>query len=305
MMLCVTSTGPDLDSQVDPRFGRCRYFIFVDTKTQEYEVFDNNAADATGGAGRQAARSVAEKGASAVLTGKLGPNAVKALMATGLKMLTGVRGISVKQAVENYRNGLYSETNSASVDSHYGMASAPNPPAGQGMSQVSAEGAGRGAGRVIGMGRGIGQGMRPGRRMGRGAGRGICRSTGMNADVGMAAGAAHVTGPAREEGFQAMPGTSNSGNEIESLKEQARLMREQLADIQKRINELSMEDTATRDYQVAVEEAACTGCGICADVCPTGAIAVNDVAEINPELCTGCGICIDNCPAGALHIIRR
>lgn len=45
---------------------------------------------------------------------------------------------------------------------------------------------------------------------------------------------------------------------------------------------------------------ACSGCGTCVDVCPRGAIALDDVAVIDAELCDGCARCVDACPQGAL-----
>jgi ferredoxin len=45
---------------------------------------------------------------------------------------------------------------------------------------------------------------------------------------------------------------------------------------------------------------ACSGCGTCVDVCPRGAIGLNDVAVIDDELCDGCARCVDACPQGAL-----
>ena len=41
MKIAVTSKGKDLDSQIDPRFGRAAYIIIVDTLSLEFEVLDN------------------------------------------------------------------------------------------------------------------------------------------------------------------------------------------------------------------------------------------------------------------------
>ena len=47
--ICVTSTGPSLDAPVDPRFGRCQYFVIVDSETMEYEAMQNPSMGASGG----------------------------------------------------------------------------------------------------------------------------------------------------------------------------------------------------------------------------------------------------------------
>jgi len=92
MKIAVSSTGTNLNAQVDPRFGRCRYFIVVDPDTMEFEAVENSGAMSGGGAGIATGQLVAGKGASAVLTGNCGPNAFNVLEAAGIKVMTGVSG---------------------------------------------------------------------------------------------------------------------------------------------------------------------------------------------------------------------
>ncbi len=79
MKIAISSTGPDLDSQVDPRFGRCEYFLIVELDDMSFEALDNTSAASEGGAGIQSAKLVVDKGARAVVTGSVGPNAAKIL----------------------------------------------------------------------------------------------------------------------------------------------------------------------------------------------------------------------------------
>ena len=120
MKIGVTSTGKDLDSQVDPRFGRCKYFLIVDTDKMNFEAISNESIMTSGGAGIQAAQMIAKTGVRVVLTGNVGPNAFQTLSAAGVKVVTGVDG-TVKEAVEKYKKGELKETDSASVNSHFGM----------------------------------------------------------------------------------------------------------------------------------------------------------------------------------------
>ena len=41
MKIAVSATGKDLNCQIDPRFGRCQYFVFIDPETMEFEAFEN------------------------------------------------------------------------------------------------------------------------------------------------------------------------------------------------------------------------------------------------------------------------
>ena len=120
MKICVSSTGKDLDANVDPRFGRCSYFIIIDPKTMNYEFISNKSSIASGGAGIQAAQTVAKTGASTVITGNIGPNAFEILQAVGIKVITGANGV-IKNIIEKFNNDDFKETNSPSVESHFGI----------------------------------------------------------------------------------------------------------------------------------------------------------------------------------------
>lgn len=104
MKLAVSAQGPDLDSALSPVFGRCPYYIVVDTDTMDFQAFLNPAMGAGGGAGIQAAQLVASQGVGAVLTGNLGPNAFQVLQAAGLPVFT-IQGGTVREAVEAYKAG--------------------------------------------------------------------------------------------------------------------------------------------------------------------------------------------------------
>lgn len=75
MKIAISATGPSLDAEVDPRFGRCQYFLIIDPDTMEFEAIDNTNKMASGGAGIASAQAVAQKGVQVVLTGNCGPNA--------------------------------------------------------------------------------------------------------------------------------------------------------------------------------------------------------------------------------------
>lgn len=120
MKIAITSTGKDLDAQIDPRFGRCQYFIIVDTDTMEYEALENEQAEARGGAGIQAGQFMAERGVKAVLTGNCGPNAFQALSAAGIEIFTGVSG-TAREVIERFTKGEFTSTKTANVPSHFGM----------------------------------------------------------------------------------------------------------------------------------------------------------------------------------------
>lgn len=135
LIICVTAQGPTLDAPVDPRFGRCANFIFVDSQTMEFESTPNPGAMAGGGAGIQAAQFVVDHQAKVILTGNLGPNAYHALNAGGVEIYTGISG-SVHDAINQFKNNQLTKTSSSTAPAHAGM--------GMGRGRGGGRGGGRG-----------------------------------------------------------------------------------------------------------------------------------------------------------------
>ena len=120
MKICVSATDKDLNAMVDPRFGRCSYFLIIDTDKMSFESISNESAMTSGGAGIRAAQTVAKAGAEVVITGNMGPNAFQTLSAAGVMVFTGVNG-TIKEAIEKYKKGELKGTTVPSVGSHFGM----------------------------------------------------------------------------------------------------------------------------------------------------------------------------------------
>jgi len=120
MKVVVTSSGADLDAPASPVFGRCLTYVFVDLETMQFEAVPNPAMSAGGGAGIQAAQFVIERGAQAVLTGNVGPNAFNVFQAAGVPIYLVEEG-TVREAVEAYKGGRLQAVSGANVQAHAGM----------------------------------------------------------------------------------------------------------------------------------------------------------------------------------------
>ena len=119
MKIAVSSRGKELDSEVDQRFGRAAYFVVVDSETFDFVVVDNQAAaQAMQGAGIQAAKAVANKGAEVLLTGNCGPKAFTTLNTAGIDVVLNVGG-TVRSAVEGFNKGDFQTAGGPNVDPHW------------------------------------------------------------------------------------------------------------------------------------------------------------------------------------------
>ncbi|NLO32910.1 MAG: dinitrogenase iron-molybdenum cofactor biosynthesis protein [Candidatus Hydrogenedentes bacterium] len=119
MKLCLTTSGKDLDAPLDERFGRAPSFIVYDLDADTFELIDNKQnLNAAQGAGIQAAQTVMNSGAKAVITGHCGPKAFRVLSAAGIK-LYGARAGTIAEAIQQYRDGSLTVMDDANVDGHW------------------------------------------------------------------------------------------------------------------------------------------------------------------------------------------
>ncbi|KJS18233.1 MAG: dinitrogenase iron-molybdenum cofactor biosynthesis protein [Peptococcaceae bacterium BRH_c4b] len=119
MKVAISSRGQTLDSMMEPRFGRCSWFVVVDTGNGEHNAYSNEInLSAAQGAGIQAAQNVTHYGVEAVITGQCGPKAYKTLKVAGIKIFSGADG-TVSEALEKLNGGLLEEAGEADVEGHW------------------------------------------------------------------------------------------------------------------------------------------------------------------------------------------
>jgi len=119
MRIAVTSTGKNLESNVDPRFGRAAYFIIVNPETMDYEVIENiQNLNLPKGAGIQAGLTIAENNVDVLLTGNCGPKAFNLLQSGGIKIITDAKG-RVCDAISMYKKGELGAANAPNVEGHW------------------------------------------------------------------------------------------------------------------------------------------------------------------------------------------
>ena len=105
MKIAVTAAVPRFrDAPIDPLFGRCNYFLIVETDDMSFEVVENEFAKLGEDAGMESAKFVVSKGVKAVLTGSCGSRASKFLTDLSINVVIGVRG-DVEDAVEKFIMG--------------------------------------------------------------------------------------------------------------------------------------------------------------------------------------------------------
>ena len=119
MKIAITSSGDTLNSEVDPRFGRAKWLIVVDTETGKSETHDNTVNfNAAQGAGIQTGQNIANLDVDAVITGNVGPNAFRTLTAAKVKIFLAEKQ-TVQQAIDSFKAGKLKEVDQANVEGHW------------------------------------------------------------------------------------------------------------------------------------------------------------------------------------------
>ena len=82
MKIGISSTGQDLESDIDMRFGRCPYFLIIDIKEGAITAtksIENTQADRKSATGPAVAQLIADQNVDGILTGNIGPRALSVL----------------------------------------------------------------------------------------------------------------------------------------------------------------------------------------------------------------------------------
>lgn len=119
MKIAFTTSGDNLDSPLEPRFGRAPRFLVYDDESKDVEIVDNQQnMNAPQGAGIQAAQNVANKGVRCLVTGHCGPKAFRVLTEAGIKIYnTDVP--TVAAALEALNAGRLKPSNAPDVEGHW------------------------------------------------------------------------------------------------------------------------------------------------------------------------------------------
>jgi predicted Fe-Mo cluster-binding NifX family protein len=116
MKIAISSTGTELSDLVDPRFSKCRYYIFIETDSRQTKVIENTTSYVCVLRDTTAGNLVAGEETDVVLTGHIGPKASNILLGAGVRIYTGASG-KVSAALEAFQSGGLTEMTSPPVAS--------------------------------------------------------------------------------------------------------------------------------------------------------------------------------------------
>ena len=122
MKIAISSTGNNLDSDVDVRFGRCSYFLSVNVennKIKDFKAVENIAKAQMGGAGITAAEIVAKQNVDSIIAVNLGPRAFSVFQQLGIKIYQGEG--KIKEVIHDFMDGKLKQLTNATGPQHIGL----------------------------------------------------------------------------------------------------------------------------------------------------------------------------------------
>lgn len=111
MKIAFTTKGTSLQSDMDPRFGRTDYLLFIEHESGKFSFLDNREIESVEhGAGTKTSSRLIAHQPDVLITGNgPGGNASTVLQQTGIKIFTGAENMTVKEAYDAWRNNMLKE----------------------------------------------------------------------------------------------------------------------------------------------------------------------------------------------------
>ncbi|HPR33751.1 MAG TPA: NifB/NifX family molybdenum-iron cluster-binding protein [Prolixibacteraceae bacterium] len=106
MKIVITSTGDQLSSKMDDRFGRAPWFCVHDTNTGENSFIANPFVDSMGGAGTKTSEMVAEIGAAKIISGHFGPKAKTVLEKFDIQLIETNELLTIEELIKKSTESL-------------------------------------------------------------------------------------------------------------------------------------------------------------------------------------------------------
>lgn len=119
MKIAISAQDTNLDSLLDERFGRAKFFIIYDDETKEFASIDNHQnLNAMQGAGIKAGKTIIDSDAKVLITGNVGPKAFQVLDSANIEIYS-INSVVIKDAIIKYQNKELNKVTGATVEGHW------------------------------------------------------------------------------------------------------------------------------------------------------------------------------------------
>lgn len=106
MLICLGIEEDNLDSLLAVQFEKANYFIFLESNHWNFDIIDNLRGFFRKNISHQI---VASKNPDLLITGNIEPASYDFLKASGIKIASGIFGISAREAINRYLYGRLRE----------------------------------------------------------------------------------------------------------------------------------------------------------------------------------------------------